>query len=85
VDNGTVLIATDWQCKYGIQNPENIGQNDVFLGSTDASGDLLDETILSPNMSLPSYTPPDHAVQIHVWGDPHGTGSATLEYDTPSS
>jgi hypothetical protein len=89
MSNGSVLVSGADKCAAGVGNPANIGQVGLILAPLDADGDYTDPTgvgpYLLPNEALNFYTPPSGTVTIMLIGDPHGVGTATLEYDMPIS
>ena len=90
--NGTVIVSTAWQAKYGLGNPKNIGSCVLFIHPLNEDGEIIAENPhanhcqLFPGQSLPWYFPPPGTAQLVAFcAKVCDGGRAILEYDTPDS
>src|SRR5688500_5080737 len=86
-NNFTVLVSTAWQSKFGIGNPKNIRECELFLAPLDASDNPIRNgrwnVELKPGESRPWYHPPAGTAKIAAVCSKLCNGTAVLEFDTP--
>lgn len=89
--NYTVIIGAAWQSRFGLGNPKNIGDCELFIVPLDAQSRPINNgalnVMLSPGQTLTWYYPPPDTAQIAAVCSKActGGGQAILEFDTPVS
>lgn len=87
--NFVVIVATAWQSKYGLGNPKNVGNCELFISPLDENGKPIEgghrNVQLSPGKSMAWYYPPEGTAQIVAVCSKVCHGRAILEIDLPAS
>jgi hypothetical protein len=85
--NYVTIIDSSWQCAYGIGNPLNTGNCQLFIHGMDANGAFINDgyLALNPGDSVGWYTPPSGSVKVVMACDSSCTGQTQLEYDLPNA
>lgn len=87
--NYTVIVDTDWQSRFGLGNPSNVGDCDLFIVPLDTKGKPIElghlNVELKAGESRPWYNPPTGTAKIGAVCSKECDGTAILEYDTPSA
>lgn len=84
--NHRVLIATPWQCQYGIRRLENVGPCAVFLLPMGADGTPLANTHhpkLNPGEAIAHYIPPQGTHRLAVVCTTLCNGPGRIQYEAP--
>lgn len=87
--NYQVITATEWQSKYGIGHPSNVGDCSLFISPLGEDGVPLENGTLNvelrPGDSRHWYHPPPGTFQIVAVCSKTCHQKAILEYDEPMS
>ncbi|MFC3816724.1 peptidoglycan-binding protein [Lysobacter sp. GCM10012299] len=86
--NHRVLIATPWQCQYGIRRLENVGTCPVFLLPMGADGAPLPNTHhpkLEPGDTIAHYIPPQGTHRLSAVCSNGCNGPGRLQYEAPNA
>lgn len=86
--NHKVLIATPWQCQYGVRQLENIGSCAVFLipmGADEIALPNLPHPKLNPGESIAHYVPPQGTQRLGVVCSSLCNGPGRIQYEAPNA
>jgi hypothetical protein len=82
--DSAVIIKTDLDLnRGGLDTISNSGTCPLFIGSLDASGNVLTDLEVKPQESVSHYQPPADATRIYAVCIKDCNGFAVLTYDDP--
>ncbi|MEV4890001.1 hypothetical protein AB0K48_11490 [Nonomuraea sp. NPDC055795] len=82
--DNAVTIKTDLDLnRGGLDTISNSGTCPLFIGSLDASGNVLNDLEVRPQESVSHYQPPAGATRIYAVCNNACDGFAVLTYDDP--